>query len=31
MPDQNTIVGALALSVMVLFLFAVIYSSAFKK
>jgi len=31
MPDQNTIVGVLALTVTILFLFAAIYSTALKK
>lgn len=31
MPDQNTIVTAMALAVTVLFMFAIIYSSAFRK
>jgi hypothetical protein len=31
MPDQNTIVAAMALTVTVLFLFAILYSSAFRK
>lgn len=31
MPDQNTIVAATALIVIVLFLFAILYSTAFRK
>jgi len=31
MPDQNTIVGAMAFVITILFLFAVVYSTAFQK
>lgn len=31
MPDQNTVVATMALIVTVLFLFAVLYSAAFRK